>query len=162
MQPKHFLVIAAAACMLPSLALAQDTPFDFGEGTLSYTNSLGTLIIRNVRNNSDRTVTDFHVSYRQGSDPTTYSVQWGTPGSPPFPSTPSGAVVRFPGGLPWQGNVDSSAVATITGAYFTPLIPAVPEPATWMLLLLGFGAVGLTIRQRRAEATPTELNLASG
>ncbi len=32
--------------------------------------------------------------------------------------------------------------------------PAVPEPATWAMMLLGFGGMGLTIRRRRNAAIP--------
>lgn len=31
---------------------------------------------------------------------------------------------------------------------------AVPEPATWAMLLLGFGGIGLAMRRRNAERTP--------
>ena len=31
--------------------------------------------------------------------------------------------------------------------------PGVPEPATWALMLLGFGALGVSLRRRRAELT---------
>ena len=31
---------------------------------------------------------------------------------------------------------------------YTTGTPAVPEPMTWMLMLLGFGAIGLTLRKR--------------
>jgi len=31
------------------------------------------------------------------------------------------------------------------------LSPEVPEPATWMMLLLGFGAIGFGMRQRKAQ-----------
>ncbi|MHA6721398.1 PEPxxWA-CTERM sorting domain-containing protein [Sphingomonas sp. RS2018] len=34
-------------------------------------------------------------------------------------------------------------------------VPAVPEPATWMMMILGFGAVGATLRRRRAAARVT-------
>jgi PEP-CTERM motif len=32
-----------------------------------------------------------------------------------------------------------------------PVISAVPEPSTWILLLLGFGAIGLTLRRAKAS-----------
>jgi hypothetical protein len=43
----------------------------------------------------------------------------------------------------------------VTGAAYTgngTLTPAVPEPATWALMLLGFGAIGMTVRRRRSSA----------
>lgn len=38
---------------------------------------------------------------------------------------------------------------------FAPIAAGVPEPATWMMLLLGFGAVGAMIRRRGAHRTST-------
>ncbi len=40
----------------------------------------------------------------------------------------------------------SNAVLFSTG------VPAVPEPSTWMMLLLGFGAVGAALRRNRKTA----------
>ena len=37
------------------------------------------------------------------------------------------------------------------GITFTRIDGAVPEPETWALLLLGFGAVGMTLRRRRRQ-----------
>jgi len=34
-----------------------------------------------------------------------------------------------------------------------PLIGAVPEPATWALMLVGFGLVGGSLRARRGRTT---------
>jgi hypothetical protein len=34
----------------------------------------------------------------------------------------------------------------------TPATPAVPEPSTWAMMLLGFGAIGFAARRRRAQA----------
>ena len=33
-------------------------------------------------------------------------------------------------------------------------LTAVPEPSTWMMMLFGFGAIGLTMRRRRANGLP--------
>ena len=44
---------------------------------------------------------------------------------------------------------DISAAGALTGnVTITPL----PEPATWAMMLLGFGAIGLTVRSRRKPA----------
>ena len=32
--------------------------------------------------------------------------------------------------------------------------PAVPEPGTWGMMLIGFGAMGVSLRRRRASAMP--------
>lgn len=47
-----------------------------------------------------------------------------------------------------------TGVSRGNGAYggqatFTPLAGAVPEPATWAMMMLGFGVVGLSMRRRR-------------
>jgi len=44
-----------------------------------------------------------------------------------------------------QPNVGITAGAAITG----PLAAAVPEPGTWAMMLLGFGAIGLAMRRSR-------------
>lgn len=43
-------------------------------------------------------------------------------------------------GVP-QGFLDVTYVTTVT--------PGVPEPASWAMLLLGFGAIGAALRSRR-------------
>jgi hypothetical protein len=37
-------------------------------------------------------------------------------------------------------------------AFAAPPTPPVPEPATWAMMLLGFGAIGLSMRHRRRKA----------
>ena len=36
-----------------------------------------------------------------------------------------------------------------TFAVFSPVVPAVPEPASWAMMLLGFAAIGVAARRRR-------------
>lgn len=57
------------------------------------------------------------------------------------------------------GNPDASQFVITT---FTPIPPAVPEPATWAMLILGFGAVGGAMRRRAtmAKASRTKLTYA--
>jgi hypothetical protein len=53
------------------------------------------------------------------------------------------------------GSNNSSAVWNnqgLDGITFTRIETLVPEPATWVMMLLGFGAVGVAFRRRREEA----------
>lgn len=63
------------------------------------------------------------------------------------------------GGLTTTLNITSSGVdnvdAIIDNIAITTTAPAVPEPGTWALMLLGFGAVGYSMRRcRKATAVP--------
>ncbi|EQA98614.1 hypothetical protein L288_20395 [Sphingobium quisquiliarum P25] len=42
---------------------------------------------------------------------------------------------------------------TLTYNYTAAPLPAVPEPATWAMMLLGFGMIGFAARQRRRAKT---------
>ncbi|RXR28969.1 PEPxxWA-CTERM sorting domain-containing protein [Sphingobium fluviale] len=59
-----------------------------------------------------------------------------------------------PGSLASIGTFQSIGAlnATMTVDYIAQ--PAVPEPATWALLILGFGATGQVLRTRRRRAAP--------
>lgn len=53
-----------------------------------------------------------------------------------------------------DGSVSTSSVgAAANFAVFTrsPISSAVPEPGTWAMMLLGFGAIGATMRRRRTN-----------
>jgi hypothetical protein len=45
----------------------------------------------------------------------------------------------------------ASALADFTWARFTPSAPAVPKPATWATMLLGFGGIGFVMRRKRTQ-----------
>ncbi len=69
-----------------------------------------------------------------------------------------------------NGNIRVGTEATISGTAggeesFTALsratVPAVPEPATWAMMLIGFGAIGGAMRRKRAVgATRVRVNYA--
>ncbi|WP_341632030.1 XDD4 family exosortase-dependent surface protein [Sphingomonas agri] len=52
----------------------------------------------------------------------------------------------FNGSLADIGNIRFQYGTAITDTHFTP---SVPEPATWAMMLLGFGGIGMTMRARR-------------
>ena len=74
---------------------------------------------------------------------------WSMINSPVFTVTGPG-VLRFAAG----GTSDS------LGGYIDNItLTAVPEPATWALFILGFGAVGQTLRRRNAKVSTTRASL---
>ena len=63
-------------------------------------------------------------------------------------TVPTGATRLYLGtsdGFEWNNN---SGVITAT---VTALVSGVPEPSTWAMMLVGFGAAGFALRRRRAE-----------
>lgn len=44
--------------------------------------------------------------------------------------------------------LNSKATGLSNAALFQTGVPAVPEPGTWAMMLLGFGAIGLSMRRR--------------
>jgi PEP-CTERM motif len=50
--------------------------------------------------------------------------------------------------IPDGNRAEANGVLTLIYSY-TPLATAVPEPATWAMMLLGFGVVGAGLRRRR-------------
>ena len=60
-------------------------------------------------------------------------------------ATPAFALVTF---SDTSGGVSSSSTQPTTP------VSAVPEPATWAMMLIGFGGIGLALRRKHALSTP--------
>ena len=62
------------------------------------------------------------------------------------------------GGAPFSSNTDPPLIQPYSAGSPSPTdpgIPAVPEPATWAMLIIGFFAVGVTMRRRvRGQTGP--------
>jgi len=57
--------------------------------------------------------------------------------------------------VPGKPATGSSIQSSLGGGFFyTPVTGAVPEPATWAMMLLGFGGIGAAMRRRRKEILP--------
>ena len=64
--------------------------------------------------------------------------------TPPGGSTPGGGITPGGGTTPGGGNPPM-----ITPPTSPELIPAVPEPGTWAMMLLGFGFIGWRVRREK-------------
>ena len=69
---------------------------------------------------------------------------------------PSGAqTLTFRGTLNPTGN----GVARVGGQLSLLQTPAIPEPSTWAMFILGFGALGFGMRRRNAQISATKAKL---
>jgi hypothetical protein len=68
----------------------------------------------------------------------------------------TGRFLDASGGFTAIGTSDGRNPPTVQSLAFSGLVdaPAVPEPRTWELLLLGFGLVGWALRSRRRAGSP--------
>jgi hypothetical protein len=72
-------------------------------------------------------------------------------------STAAGAAVNLfvTNGTSYRVNAGGLNTGLVT-ASASPLAAAVPEPATWALMLLGFGGIGIAMRRRRTASISAE------
>lgn len=82
-------------------------------------------------------VNALNVGFAQFSSPTLFT---GSPGNPTFLTDSFAVINPFFG----NGNLTNSPVA-VAGA--------VPEPATWAMMLMGFGGIGFALRRRSTVRT---------
>lgn len=66
-------------------------------------------------------------------------------------SSGSGRFVPASGSFVATGLIDPRNGPTILSFNFLGRVGAIPEPSTWALMLLGFGATGWSFRQRRRQ-----------
>lgn len=89
---------------------------------------------------------------------------WSSTATTPDNATGAGSGTRTStaGGFSQVWLVSASVIATDRDDGFklallkvTPQTPPIPEPATWAMMIAGFGAIGATLRRRRAEGALT-------
>jgi PEP-CTERM motif-containing protein len=80
---------------------------------------------------------------------------------PPAPLAPgvasrgplNGATIDGQHGTAFTTDVDLTQIAFFTWARFTPAQTVVPEPSSWAMMLLGFGAVGFAMRRSKPASS---------
>ena len=55
---------------------------------------------------------------------------------------------------PLNGEYGQNGIALVNFSTGQSLVAAVPEPATWAMMLIGFGAIGVSMRRRREADLP--------
>jgi hypothetical protein len=78
-----------------------------------------------------------------------------------IPTTPSGQAFSV-SGIPIVANVlntiEVKGFTVGSGTYSGTATFAVPEPASWMMMILGFGAVSLVLRRRQKQNVRTRIS----
>ena len=118
---------------------AFDVDFDAGEIDNIYADDNGTWVLLGALAGADET-------WSYGN---TFSL-----GSNFFDDIATGLKVRVDisvGSPTWFLTLGKS-VLTTDGAPLPPVLPGIPEPSTWAMLIAGFGLVGAVARRRRSAA----------
>ena len=164
-------IVAAAVLAIASVSTAQAAVFDFSYTTINGINAQGKVTATDYLGFGNFSV-DNVTGFRNGAAITGYDFFDPTLQSFTFLNGQASDVdfsyyvgadnyeITFPGG--GSGNVGYEYLPDSTGLYtsltvtkfsLTPAAAdAVPEPATWALMLVGFGGVGFAMRHRRKVA----------
>ncbi len=87
---------------------------------------------------------------------TGYDLAGNITGSTSFSETDGYALLNLTGignfaGVLFSNNTDPAGLRFQNFSYSTVSVGAVPEPGTWVLLVLGFGLIGATMRRRQMQ-----------
>jgi uncharacterized protein DUF4114/PEP-CTERM motif-containing protein len=120
---------------LPNHATSVGTSFDFGHA------NLGDTLVFFIRDGGNKFYSD--VSLNTDG----FNHIWTTPYAGGDAGIPAGTFAAFED-LPNGGDKDYNDETFV----FTGVKGGVPEPATWAMMLVGFGGLGAMVRRRRAVA----------
>lgn len=143
------------------LGFPDDDPFIFhGEGAYSATfpdvfiegNDLGRLLIdTRPGHNMFNVLARDNSNGKEGGASFSLASDIFVPGSPfspidyNFTDADTRSVVYYPSGFGGPGSVNLTGFSRFT----LSAVPAVPEPATWAMMVAGFGLLGAAMRRRR-------------
>lgn len=71
---------------------------------------------------------------------------------------PTGATRLYLGSTDGYGWFNNTGVSEVTINYTALSTGAIPEPATWAMMIVGFGGAGAVIRRRRSQSAALALN----
>jgi len=123
-------------------------------GSLTF-DAAGNLYGTTLGNNTNNVGTVFKLGADGGALTTLASFTGGN-GASPYGSLTFDAAGNLYGTTFGGGNTGNGTVFKLSDTGFVvPAVAAVPEPATWGLMLVGFGLVGAAMRTRRRSTTVT-------
>lgn len=148
-------MVGAGSSASASIVVPVYSTYDFTGLCFDCANPLGVLTLKNYALGDSITTSNF-VSFSYSSSVLSFSIT--------NPNSVSGSIATIPGPndfniyddahsflststLPWFWNVDNDGISADYG--FLGGWSAAPEPASWALMVLGFGLAGATLRSRK-------------